>query len=156
MSIPVIETIAVAILADINAITVANGFNQTLVATRLKRLMYLDEAWADLSVIVVQDDEQPGEPMVGAYNVREVSQSFSIMAIVINSDKAVAVIDTRTNQVDADIKKKLIEDTTRGGYAIDTTLMASERFTFNESFTGIIVNIEVKYRIKSDDPYTQA
>lgn len=152
MSTPIVEYISENILTAINAITTGNGFNQTLVAQRPKRMLFLDEAWDDLTVIVEQANESVTTIIM---NAREVTQSYEISAIVISSDDASATIDTRLNQVDADIKKKLMADNTRGGYAIDTEIQASEKFTYNESFSGIIINVDVKYRIKIDDPYTQ-
>ena len=156
MTTPVIENIATNIVDAVNAITTANGFNQTLVAQRPKRLLFMNDAWDDLTVLVAQGNEDQGDELKGSYNVRELKQEFEIIAIVINGEKASIALDTRINQVDADIKKKLMESPKRGDYAIDTKLMDSERFAFNESFTGIIVNCEITYRVKSDDPYTQA
>jgi hypothetical protein len=156
MTTPIVEYIAANVLTSINEITVANTYNQTLVGQRLKRRMYLDDAWDDLSVLVVQGDEEEGNALVGSYNVSDMVQPFAIYAIVIDSDNSTTPIDTRINQVDADIKKKLQFDVTRGGYANDTIIKLSEHFTFNESFSGIIVNVNVKYRIKTSDPYTQS
>ena len=156
MTTPVIENIATNILAAVNAITTTNGFNQTLVAQRLNRLPFLEEAWDDLTVLIFQSEETLGKELNGSFGVQELIEIFAIFAIVINSESSAIVLDTRLNQVASDIKKKLMESNTRGGYATDTKFAPSRFFLFNDSFTGIVVNCEVTYRVKLDDPYTKA
>ncbi len=156
MSIPVIETIAAEVLDRINEITVANGFNQTLVAVRPKRLLFFTDTWDDLTVIVAQGDESDRAIGVGGYGVSDIGQMFDIMVVVIDSDTTDATIDTRINQVAADIIKKLKDDITRGGSAYDTIVLPAERFSWSDSFSGITVKVEVRYRTREDDPYTQA
>ena len=154
MSTPRIEHIAVNIEAAINAITEGNGFNQDLVAVRPKRNDFKDVVPEDGKVLIWQaDDELPEEQ---AYGAKEWIQPFVLMAIVLDSDEASASIDTRLNQVRADIQKKLIEDVTRGGYAFDTELLPCAKFDDGQGFTGIAVNVAVHYRVKEDDPYTGA
>jgi len=77
------------------------------------------------------------------------------MALVIDSDSVGTSIDTRINQVRADLLKKLAADCSRGGYAIDTIPAGSEKFDDGEGFTGIAVAIDVLYRTKENDPYTR-
>ena len=156
MSRPIVEYIAADIEAAINAITEANGFNQDLTAARPKRVMFLEDSWEDRDVLVIQGDENDGVELVGSYGVREVVQEFALMAIVIDSDASDAAIDTRTNQVAADIKKKLRADPQRSTYALDTIIRPAVRFTVDAALSGITVNVDVKYRVKEDDPYTQA
>ena len=153
MSTPIKENIAVDILAAINAITTGNGFNQTLIARRTTRIDWWNESAGDLEVLIVQEDEEETDDqptMAKQWNI-----PFVIVAHVINSDDSSAAIDTRLNQVEADIKKKLMADNTRGGYAIDTTIRPAVSFA-NEGYTdsGIMVNIEVLMRHKINDPYT--
>lgn len=154
MSTPVIESIAVNITAAINAITTGNGFNQTLVAVRPRRNDFSDVSPKDGVVLVVQADEEQVDEQ--AYNSKEWLQPFVIMAIVLDSDDASASIDTRINQVDCDIKKKLREDPQRNSNAINTTILPSVKFDDGEGFTGIAVKCVVNYRTLEDNPYTKA
>jgi len=154
MSTPRIEHIAVNIEATVNAITEGDGFNQDLVAVRPKRNDFKDVAPEDGKVLIWQaDDEKPEEQ---AFSALHWIQPFVLMAIVLDSDDAETSIDTRLNQVRADIQRKLIQDITRGGYAFETVLLPCAKFDDGQGFTGIAVNVAVHYRVKDDDPYTGA
>lgn len=153
MTVPIIENIAVNIAAAVDAITTVNGFNQDLSALRPRRNDFSDVVPEDGKVLVVQDDEDQAEQPIG---VQEWIQTFVLVAMVIDSDSASGSIDTRINQVRADIRKKMMEDPTRGGNAIDTILLPAAKFDDGEGFTGIAVAVAVQYRVEHDDPYTKA
>lgn len=152
MSTPRIEHIALNIKSAIDLITTANGFNQDLTAVRPKRNDWKDEPAEDNKVLIWQLDEK--EPEAEGMGSQQWIQPFSLIAYVIDSDTASASIDTRINQVRADIQKKLCEDVTRGGYAFDTAILPCAKFVDGEGFSGIEVIIEVHYRTEEDDPYT--
>ena len=152
MSVPVVENIAANILTAIDAITTANSFNQDLNGFRPVRSDYSDVSPENGTVLIVQES---AEPVDGAVNTREWNQRFWLQAIVKDSDSTTTAIDTRINQVAGDIIKKLMEDHTRGGYAIDTAVAAVVPFNV-EAFTGVAVGIDIRYRSDWDDPFTQA
>jgi hypothetical protein len=152
MNISLTELITENIASAINQITIANGFNQDLTAIRRRRTDFTDVAPVDGSVIIIMLEDEPVPPPV---DILEWKQKFAITALVIDSDQATTPIETRMAQVRDDIRKKLVEDTTRGGYAIDTILGAATPFDDGESFTGIILEIDVHYRTKFEDPYTK-
>lgn len=156
MTTPILETISEDIKTAINAITVANGYNQTLIGYRPKREDYKDVMAEDLKVLIIQGDEDEIENTVSICGGKEWAQPYILMALVIDSDSATASIDTRINQVRADIQKKLMIDPSRGGNAIDTILLPSAKIPENDkNWTGIMVNIIVRYRVKISDPYTK-
>ena len=153
MSTPITEYIAENIKDAINAITETNGFNQDLTAIRRKRTDFYDVAPEDGKVLIMQvEDEKPEQPV----GVAEWLQKFLITAIVIDSDDVADSIETRTAEVRDDIRKKLVEDTTRGGYAIDTINGPAAPFDDGESFTGIVLEVDVHYRTQFADPYVKA
>ena len=153
MSTPITEYIAENIKDAINAITETKGFNQDLTAIRRKRTDFQDVAPEDGKVLIIQGgDEKLGNPP----GVASWSQKFLITAIVIDSDDATTSIETRTAKVRDDIRKKLVEDTTRSGYAIDTINGPAVPFDDGESFTGIVLEMDVHYRTQFADPYTKA
>lgn len=152
MSTPVIENIAGNIESCINEITEANGFNQDLIAVRPRRNDFTDIMPEDKKVLIVQTDEDDVE---GVQPAATWNQTFVLMALVIDSDKASDSIDTRINKVRADIRKKLQVDPKRNSLAIDTINRGSAKFDDGEGFTGIAVVIEVQYRTKVEDPYSQ-
>ena len=152
MSIPIIEQIAEEIKARINEIKTANEFNQNLNAIRPKRVDFRT-GWDDLDVLVTQGDEEPDGTLTNM--VQQWKQTFICLAFVIDSDTETATIETRLNQVRADIQKKLMEDTTRGGKAIDTILLGSGKFENDEGVGGIAVGFDVQYRVLTNNPYTK-
>ena len=152
MSLPVIENIAVNIKTTIDEITVAEGYNQTLIALRSKRVDFNAEALDDLTVAIFQLEADKLASAIGTY---EWDQHFILMAIVVDSDDSTDPIDTRRNQVKSDIIKKLRVDPSRGGYALDTDIAATAMFK-DEGISGVAVEIAVHYRVNEDDPYTQA
>jgi len=153
MSVPVVETIAVEIAARINEITTVNGFNQNLVAVRPKRNDFSEEPPANGKVLIWQGGES--HPEGEAIGCDEWLQDFELIAIVKDSDAATSAIDTRLNQVRADIQKKLLADHTRGGNAIDTRFSGSYKFDDGEGFTGIVVVGVVHYRTQYLNPYAK-
>ena len=153
MSIPITEYIAENIKTAINEITIANGFNEDLVAIRRKRIDFQDVAPENGKVLIMQgEDERLQEPVGFA----AWSQKYLIVAIVIDSDKATDSIETRMSKVRDDIRKKLVEDATRGGYAVDTINGPATPFDDGEGFTGIVLETDVHYRTQFADPYVQA
>lgn len=153
MTVPVIENIALNIKTSIDEITTDNGFNQNLTGLRPSRNDFQDQAPEDGIVLIVQSDKT--RPETQSINTDEWLQTFEIAAIVIDSDDATTSIDTRLNQVESDIVKKLLTDHTRGGYAIDTIHTGSFKFDDGEGITGINVFIQVHYRTVYGNPYTQ-
>jgi len=151
VSTPRIEHIAVNIAAVVNAITTENDFNQDLVAVRPKRIDFSDVPPKNGKVLIAQVDQTP--PADQAIQTQEYVQEFLCAAIVKDSDAAETSIDTRLNQVAADIEKKLKEDRTRGGYALNTVMAGSTKFSDGEAFTGVAVLVRVHYRTDWADPY---
>ena len=151
MSTPIIEYIAENIKTAVNAVTVAAGFNQDLIAVRPKRIDFAT-GWDDLTVLINQVESEELE--AGCFT-KQWRQFFLLAAIIIDSDEAIDSIDTRQNQVRADLEKKLTEAPTRGGYAIDTAIRESTPFDDDEGVTGIAMRISVDYRTKDNDPYTK-
>ena len=159
MSTPIVEQIAQEIDARIAEITTANGFNQDLTPLRPTRLnLEGDVAPTDGTVVILQEDpsEDDENSTDGNAAIKAWVQSFSLAAFVIASDATTTAIDTRINQVRADIEKKLTADITRGGLAIDTRIRPPRMFNEAPQATGIVINVDVHYRTREDDPYTAA
>jgi len=155
MADPVIESIGVALEALVNGITIANGFNEDLTAKRPKRLDLLGDLNRDGLVIIEQED---ATVEAASEDATMISQPFTLQAILLDSDEATAAIDTRCNQVAADIVKQLFSNFTLGGLAHGMRLRdpCFEKFLASAESSGIAVNIDVLYMIESDNPYNQA
>jgi hypothetical protein len=155
MSDSIIEQIAVKIAALVDAVTVGNGFHQTLTAVRPKRIHLEGDINTDLTVIVEQDAEAVIEEDSNTVVIWR--QGFALQALVIDSDDATAAIDTRLNQVRSDIEKKLM---TGDNWQLDgmgeVLLKSAEKFIADPQVAGISVNIDVLYEVNKADPYSQA
>jgi hypothetical protein len=154
MATPIVELIAVELVALINGVTIAAGFNQDLTAVRPKRLHLEGDLNNDNTVIVEQEDAAVEAASEDETMLR---QGFTLQALVIDSDTATAPLDQRLNKVAADIIKKLFwaANWTLGGYADGIVLRGTEKFIADPQVAGIAINIDVLFRIVSDDPYSQ-
>jgi len=153
MSTPIIEYIAENIKDSIDLIVAGEVYNQTLSAVRPKRTDFRNASWDDLTVLI---NQMSSRELESASMTKEWAQQFLLVAIVVDSDDSTDPIDTRLNQVRGDIEKKLAEDLTRGGYAIDTEINESTPWIDDEGrLSGVAVLITVHYRTKDNDPYTK-
>ncbi len=153
MSVPVIESIAANLLTTLNGITTGNGYNQTIVIKRPSRVTYDTEAAGDdLEGLLVQGKR---EPLEHAFNVYYWRQPFIIIVYALNADRSVVTIDTRLNQITADMEKALRVDPTRGGYAKVTNIGEPELMINGDgSCSRVDLSFTVDYRVLNTDPYT--
>lgn len=153
MSIPIIESIAANILTTVNGVTEGNGYNQTIDAKRPSRVDYDTDTVDDLTAEVFQTEP---EKLVGPNIYYSWRQGFDIVVYAINDDGSAVTIDTRLNQIAADISKALRVDITRGGYAYQTDIGPARIGTVDDGSKSLVVlQITVDYRVLKSDPYTQ-
>ncbi len=152
MATPIIEYITANLAATINAITIAAGYTQTLTAVRSRRVDFSDITAADGMVYLAQTLTE--DPSYAIPNCLDWEQGFELGIFVLDNDAATNSIDTRINQLRSDVEKALMADITRGGYAYDTLIQAPTAWPAAETWTGISVNITVKYRTPINDPYS--
>lgn len=162
MADPIIEQIAENIEDTITAISPlvtvqGNPYHEDLTGIRPKRTDYSDdeESWDDGDVLIFQG--LPTQADSDAFNTSAYIQEFTLQAFVIDSDKAETSIDTRLNQVSADIVKALTVDTYRGNLAIDTRITnpGTPFYDDDGNSSGVIVVIEVHYRTQFNNPYAK-
>ncbi len=153
MSIPVVENIGAFLETAIGEITVANDFNFDLTATRTKRFFLEDEVLDDLTAYILQGKSDSKGNVLSKTAPRIVRQEWLIWTVVLQSDSAKEVIDTKLNKVKSDISKKLCEDHTCGGYSKMLDILSVEPTDTPE--TGILVTMEVIYSVAWNDPYVQ-
>jgi len=154
MSAPIVENIGQFIESAINDITVANGYNQDLVATRKKRFFLGGEVFNDLNTFILQGKSDNKFEAIEETGPRLVRQEYLIWAVVLQSDKAENVIDTKLNQVRADIEKKLCEDYTCGGAAKQLDIVSCEPTDTPEC--GVLITVEILFIVAWNNPYIQA
>jgi len=150
---PVVENIGAFLESAINDITVENGFNYDLTATRSKRFFLEDETLDDLKVYILQGKSDSKGDVLSEISPRIVRQEYLIWAICLQSDTAEEVIDTKINKVKSDIQKKLCEDPYCGGYAKMLDVLSCEPTDTPE--TGILITVEVLYSVQWNNSYIQ-
>jgi hypothetical protein len=158
VSTPIIEHIAVQLAAYIDSITEAAGYHQDLTAVRPKRIHLEGDLNADNMVLIVQERT---ERLAMTDTTITWRQRFALQALVIDSDRATAALDTRLNDVRDDIERKLNNPAYRkcGGYADGIVLQGAEMLyaeVDGPEMSGVAVYIDVVYSTQYDDPYTLA
>lgn len=160
---PIYERLAQAIQAQLETVTTAAGYNQTLVVERCKP--NLGNARKRFGAILVQGDRkrinEGDESPTGrnpAYGQDEWWAAFMVVLTALDSETSTDPVDRVMNLMIADTEKALAEDPQWGGLAIltefgDTTQLDSP----NPGFNGIeyAIPFAVYYRTLAGDPYTQ-
>ena len=154
MTVPIIENIAANLLTTINGVTTDNGYNQTIVVKRASRVDYDSEAAADdLEGVIYQGKRDRLTSEMNSYTWRH---PFAIIVYALNDDGSAVTIDTRLNQICADMEKALRVDITRGGNAYQTDIGEPETLVADDgSVSAVILPITVDYRVLKSDPYTK-
>jgi len=163
MAEPLIERIVEEICDRVNEITQDAGWQYDLAAARPTRHQIVDLAEGayiapkDGTVLVIQDDPTllEGEELAGNPAKLEWALPVHLMAFAIESDQATTPIDRRLNRMRSDLEKKLREDPTRGGLAVDTRIQSPYQFPQSAAQTGVVVVVHVHFRTSEDSPYEQ-
>ena len=156
MADPIVEQIAADVLTTVQTVTTGNGYNYTVSAKRMPSQAETIGP-ADLGVILYQGDpakKTDSEPQ----NRYDWMQPFFLACYVSikEDDVTEPAIETKVNRVRADIEKALMVDRNRSTLAIDTIIGEPVAFdTGIDGMDGIVVRIDVWYRVDQDDPYTQ-
>jgi hypothetical protein len=141
---PIVEMIAQNLIETLAGVSESASFHVTL---RPERAKIPASEPADLKAVLGQDD--PADPTED--NVAKTwDQPWQILIYVINSETSTLERDQRINLVWGDVCKKLMEDRTRGGLALDTKIAAPQYFA-----DSILINIVTPYETKFDDPFSQ-
>ena len=149
----IIEQIVAAIKTGLEGITIAGGYNQTIVeVVRPTRL----GGFKPRDLLIVMDQQDPTLDEEAPHMFIQWIQPIAISVFVISSDTSTAAIDTRINTVRSDIEKCLRVDPTWSQLAIDTRISAALYFPENEGgYSGITIIADVIYRTLEDDPFSQ-
>ena len=151
MALTVLENISRNVLAAIQNITQANGYDYTLNASRA---VYKANP-QHLSAIIYQispDDVQDAPTMT-----EEWRQLYSVVVYIRPVDGDNTPVDQINNACIGAIHKELQRDVTCGGFAIDTQPQPFIIFPPVEGeFGGFTYNFVVTYRTALDDPFTLA
>lgn len=149
MATPIVEDIAADIATKIALITTGAGFQHTLTVLRPKTITYKAAGPTDKQVVVRQGQRTK---LNEASLAIAWEQIFELTCWVTESEDAATSIETKINQIVADIEKKLTEDVQRASNADNTRLLGAEPIE-DDAGTGTIVTIAVDYKVLATDPY---
>jgi len=104
------------------------------------------------SLVLYQDD--PTEDQ-SPHRFKQWIQPFIIECYIRPSDDSTTPVEETINNLRAEVEKKLLEDPSFGGLAVDTRIRAPRLFQLDEGFEGIAVRADVIYRTIETDPFSQ-
>lgn len=138
------EKIMQNIVTVLQGITVAAGYNNTIAA--VERYKAYGNHSVDIPAIVVSEgdesDSNNADPLTSC--VMEVYLAVGTRQAESDTAASGAVL----NSLLGDIKKAVMTDHTRGGYAIDTEFKSIEPFEIEagNAQIGLLISLEVQYR----------
>ncbi len=146
------ETILQNLKTTLEGITVAGGFNFDFTPATIQRWSMHGNSLVNLPAIVIScgDESEQSAP----YPLEECALSVYLDCFYVSGENDPVSTDTYLNRLQGDIKKAVLADHTRGGYAVDTNVLGTTPFetTEGQHYAGIIVEIEIKYRHQRLDP----
>jgi len=153
---PIKEQIVQAVVAALERISTANGYATDGVEVIRPRRTGETYAPAHHGIAVLQDEEQDAEDDHMAGNPPAIARQLPIACnlVVRQSEDSELPMDRVLNVFEADVHKALMQDVQWGGLAIDTKLRPSEYGEPSTGVEGLIVWVEITYRVSENDPYT--
>ena len=156
-SLPIVERIAQAIVAALEAVTADNGCRVTVTEVRRPTRTGFGFTLVNRGVNLVQTDaarqtelDCPGNPAGIAWR-----QTFAIDCVVRVGESASEPLDQTLNLFAAEIEAAVMADPTWGGLAIDTELTDRLYPPGEKGIEGVTVMFDVLYRVAEDDPFAQ-
>lgn len=156
---PNVEAIARALVARLETVTVANGYQVTLAGVVRPLGSNAEEPWSEkhLLAVVQQTDEEPGEAATtqGLTVRRQRFLTAVYLAPESDDDRS---FDEWQNVVRADVTKAVMADQILGDATLadvihEVSVGPAWRFPC-EPIEGISIPIEVVYRFNRKDPYS--
>ena len=148
------EDIFANIKTSLQAITTGNGFDNTI--TTVKRYNINDETLGPYPMVIINPGTETNQEQGKDFSLTH-CQMQVILEVWINPQASETTpTDKLLNSLLGDIKKKLKEDITRGGKAIDTRFAEIEPFEqlTGQSEAGYFITIVVEYRHLQTNPKT--
>jgi hypothetical protein len=146
------ERILQNIKSTIEGVTIANGYNFDFTSETVQRWSMHGNSMVNMPMVVISpgDEDETSSP----HPFEECVLSVFLDVFFVNDEDDPIPTDTYLNRLQGDIKKAVLEDTTRGADAIDTDILGTTPFETTEAqpYAGIIIEIRVRYRHLRSDP----
>ena len=129
-----------------------DGFNFDFTPDTVQRWSMHGNSMVDFPMVIIISGEEIEESVPD--NFEECNLSVYLDIFFIHNEDDVVSTDTYLNRLQGDIKKAILEDYSRGGLAIDTNVLGTVPFeaTEGQNYSGIIIEIEIRYRHLRNDP----
>lgn len=146
------ENIFQNVKSALSLISVANGFDNNIAS--VQQWDVNGNSLASVPTIIINSGPEDGND--NAYPLTTCALKIFLTLWTRIDEGSSSSPDTVLNSLLGDIKKKLKEDITRGGNAVDTAITSVEPFDTIEGQgeVGLVITVEVKYRHAQTNPKT--
>lgn len=147
MNTPIIEQIAVALKAEIEAVSTVNEVIRPVITGVSHRP-------SDHQVVLLAGERVRSEEasVMGNPPVVGWRQTFTADLFIRVSEDDTTPADTLANQFESEVVAGIMADFTHGGLAINTTLQGTEFTSPSDEYEGVTLLFEVLYRVLETDP----
>lgn len=138
------EKIIQNMVTTLQGITVAAGYNNTLAS--VQRYKAFANVTLDVPAVLVgegaEDCSDHADPLTSC------NLTVFLAVVTRQAESDTAATGAVLNSLLGDIKKALMIDHTRGGYAVDTNIKYSEPYEIAEGNpqVGLLITVEIEYR----------
>ena len=154
-TLPISEKVAQAVQTAVAAVTIANNFQIDILGCTRSNKDGSNWPLKHLQAILWQGDPVPLDEAVDQGD-KDWMHPFVIAVLIAPAENDSTPHDQWVNVVRADIEKKLMEDITFGGLAIEAHILKPEtNVTVRGTFIVPYINLAVLYRTRENDPYSQ-
>lgn len=154
MATAIVEQLATALQATLEAVTTDNGYAVTVSEVTRPTRTGVEASPANYGIVLLASErtrereyDRMGAPPAIAWR-----QTFSIDLYLRVSESSETPIDTLAHQFETAVVQAVMSDRTHGGLAIDTELAGTEYMAPGEGYEGCAVLVDVIYRVAENDP----
>ncbi len=150
------ETVRERILQNIKTVlegvTIANGYNFDFTPATVQRWSMHGNRMVDMPMVVISPGDEDESSMPNPFE--ECLLTLYLDIFFVNDENVPVPTDTYLNRLQGDIKKAILQDSTRAGNAVDTDVLGTTPFETTEAqpYAGIIMEVRVRYRHLRTDP----
>ncbi len=150
------ETVRERILQNIKTVlegvTIANGYNFDFTPATVQRWSMHGNRMVDMPMVVISPGDEDESSLPNPFE--ECFLTLYLDIFFVNDENDPVPTDTYLNRLQGDIKKAILQDSTRAGNAVDTDVLGTTPFETTEAqpYAGIIMEVRVRYRHLRTDP----
>ncbi len=150
------ETVRERILQNIKTVlegvTIANGYNFDFAPATVQRWSMHGNRMVDMPMVVISPGDEDESSLPNPFE--ECLLTLYLDIFFVNEENDPVPTDTYLNRLQGDIKKAILQDSTRAGNAVDTHVLGTTPFETTEAqpYAGIIMEVRVRYRHLRTDP----